>query len=542
MSTALVASPDGKALAAGSDASRLSSAGGFGGALAGLQARIAGLPKLATVAALALLMAVLIGMVWLVSATSSQRQLFAMLSDADRAAVTIALDSAAIAYSIDPATGALLVAEGDYHQARMALAADGLPRSSPTGNDLLAELPMGSSRAMEGQRLRAARELDLARTIEAIDAVQHARVILSETERSPFVLRSADPSASVMLELAGGRSLGEEQVDAIIHLVASSAQGLSSDRVSVVDQRGNLLSRRRTGNDARLATKIALEQRYREAIGAVLTPMLGEGSFSAEVAVDLDFADIESSAETVPTGPVPIGREQGTSSVEMEAPGAGGIPGALSNQPAPPAEVTGAPPPPPGTMAQASQQPIRNQNFARDFVVPRSVEITRRNGPTVTRLSIAVAVKAPQQARGRQARLADLERLVSAAVGADPRRGDVVVVAERPFAARQASEPAWWEQPVFLDAVRWLGLLLVAALLFGFVVRPLVRWIIAAQRQQPPVAGLASEGGTATALSDLNDPAHLPVTALRGFAQHSPERTAQLVRTLIRQQGAVPRG
>lgn len=541
MSTALVGPNDTRALATGSDPSRYSSAGGVAGAIARLQTRIAELPKLATVAALTLLMAVLIGMVWLVTAASGQRQLFAMLSDADRAAVTTALDSAAIGYSIDPATGALLVAEGDYHQARMALAADGLPRSSPTGSELLADLPMGASRAMEGQRIRAARELDLARTIEAIDAVQHARVILSETERSPFALRSGEPSASVMLELASGRTLDEEQVDAIVHLVASSAQGLSSERVSVVDQRGTLLSRRRTGNDARLATKIALEQRYREAIGAVLTPMLGEGSFSAEVAVDLDFADTESSAESVPTGPVPIGREQGTSSVEMEPPAAGGIPGVLSNQPAPAAEVTGTPPPP-GIMAQSAQQPIRNQNFARDFVVPRSVEITRRNGPTVTRLSIAVAVKAPQQARGRQARLADLERLVSAAVGADPRRGDVVVVAERPFAARQDSQPAWWEQPAILGAIRWLGVLLVAALLFGFVVRPLVRWIIATQRHQPPVADPTGEGGAVRALAEPDDPANLPVTALRGFAQHSPERTAQLVRTLIRQQGAPPRG
>lgn len=540
MSNALLAPNDARALATDTGHSRQTGAPGLAGALAAFQARVAGLPKLATVAALALLMTVLIGMVWLVSATSSQRQLFAMLSDADRAAVTSALDAAAIGYSIDPATGALLVEEQDYHQARMTLAADGLPRSSPTGSELLADLPMGSSRAMEGQRLRAARELDLARTIEAIDAVQHARVMLSESERSPFALRSGEPSASVMLELGSGRSLGEEQVDAIVHLVASSAQGLSSDRVSVVDQRGNLLSRRKTGNDARLATKIALEQRYREAIASVLTPMLGDDGFSAEVAVDLDFADTESSAESVPTGPVPIGREQGNTSVEVGAPGAGGIPGVLANQPAPAAEVTDVPPP--GDPAQAAQQQIRNQNFARDFVVPRSVEITRRQGPTVTRLSIAVAVRAPARAAGRQARLADLERLVSAAVGADPRRGDVVVVAERPFAARNAPEMAWWEQPIVLQAGRWLGVLFVAALLFWFVVRPLVRWIIAAQRQQTPVAGQPDEAGAGGMLADLRDPANLPVAALRGFAQQSPERTAQLVRALIRQQEAATRG
>lgn len=520
--------------------SALSGTRSLPGNLSGFAGRFVALPKPALAAALMLLIVALAGIIWLIAAGSDQRQLYPALDDADRAAVTAALDSAGIGYAIDPGSGALKVDTQDYHQARMRLAAEGLPRSAPTGADLIAELPMGSSRAVEGQRLRAARELDLARTIEAIDAVAHARVMLAEADRSPFAVRSSDPSASVMLELAAGRSLSEEQVEAIVHLVASSTQGLAADRVSVVDQRGTLLSRRRTGSDARLAAKIAMEQRYREAIAAVLTPMLGEENFSAEVSVDLDFAEVQSSEESVPAGPAPLRSEQGATTIESATAAAGGIPGVLANQPAPDAQLTTVPPA--AAPAAGGTEQLRNQNFTRDFVVPRSVAITRREGPNVARLSVAVAVRAPARASGRQARLDDIERLVSAAVGADPRRGDVVAVAERPFVAVDAATMPVWEQPVVRDAARWLAVLAAACAIFFLVIRPLMRWIMAAQKQESGGPDAFAPAPAPDRLTDLPDPTGLPVAALRDFAQHRPEQTAQLVRALIRQPGVTSRG
>ena len=114
--------------------------------------------------------------------------------------------------------------------------------SAPDGNSVIASLPMGASRAVEGERLRDARETDLARTIEAIDAVQVAKIHLAAEQPSVFVRDNPHAAASVMLTLAAGRTLGDNQVQAIVNLVASSVPGLAPDGVSVVDQNGRLLS------------------------------------------------------------------------------------------------------------------------------------------------------------------------------------------------------------------------------------------------------------------------------------------------------------
>ena len=147
--------------------------------------------------------------------------LYAGLAEADKAAVSEALQAAGIAYSIDPQSGSVNVAQDQVHQARIALAGQGLPKAQPTGNTLMADMPMGASRAVEGETLRAVRETELARTIEAIDAVQLAKVHIGTPEPSPFVQENRPATASVMLTLEGGRSLSDGQVQAIRFLVAS---------------------------------------------------------------------------------------------------------------------------------------------------------------------------------------------------------------------------------------------------------------------------------------------------------------------------------
>src|SRR3546814_2428892 len=146
----------------------------------------------------------------------------------------------------------------------MRLASQGLPKSAPDGNSLISDLPLGSSRAVEDQRLRGARELDLARTIEAIDAVQSARVHLAVEEPSVFLRDRSEPAASVMLRLASGRSLSDAQVQAVVHLVASSVPGLAPDGVSVVDQSGRLLSSAGGGGVAEASSqRIAVQNQLR---------------------------------------------------------------------------------------------------------------------------------------------------------------------------------------------------------------------------------------------------------------------------------------
>ncbi|WP_082759680.1 flagellar basal-body MS-ring/collar protein FliF, partial [Blastomonas sp. CCH2-A2] len=179
---------------------------------------------------------------WAALREPPQRDLFRGLPDSDKAAVIAALDSSTIPYSFEESSGTIMVSEDDYHKAKIALAAQGLPKSAPSGDELISSMPMGASRAVENEKLRAARELDLARSIEAMESVVSARVHLAVEPPSVFIRDRNEPAASVVLQLANAGRLPESQVQAIIHLVASSVPGLSADNVSVVDQNGRLLS------------------------------------------------------------------------------------------------------------------------------------------------------------------------------------------------------------------------------------------------------------------------------------------------------------
>ena len=139
---------------------------------------------------------------WLALSPAPQRVLYAELDDANRATVTEALDKAGITYAIDNATGTLTVDEDQLYRARMLVASEGALATPEDGTALLDSMPMGASRTLEGQRLRAARERELMMTIREIDGVESVRVHLAEGEKSVFVRDNVAPSASVMVRMA----------------------------------------------------------------------------------------------------------------------------------------------------------------------------------------------------------------------------------------------------------------------------------------------------------------------------------------------------
>ncbi|WP_260580393.1 flagellar basal-body MS-ring/collar protein FliF [Sphingopyxis sp. PET50] len=288
------------------------------------------LPAIATTAAIGIA-----ALAYFATAAAPQTQLFAGLADADKAAVADALTAQGIAHSIDPVTGALTVDADKLHQARIALAGQGLPKASADGSEMIGALPMGASRAIEGETLRGAREADLARTIEAIDAVRAARVHIAAAEPSLFVRDDKPATASVMLTLQNGRSLSDGQVQAIRFLVASSVPGMNADQVSVIDQRGALLSDSATSSDMQaFQLQTQMEDRFRRALDSLLGPMLGAGNYSVEVHADVDMSESQATRESFPENDRALRSEQVTRSVSGQGPApAVGIPGALSNQP-----------------------------------------------------------------------------------------------------------------------------------------------------------------------------------------------------------------
>ncbi len=424
-----------------------------------------------------------IALTWSTLAPSPQRVLYSQIGDQERAGVVDALDKAAIPYQIDNQTGALSVSEGDFYRARMLVASDGALATPESGTQMLDSLPMGASRTMEGERLRAARERDLQLTIQEIDGVESVRVHLAEGEQSVFVRDNLPPSASVMVRLATGRRLSESQVSAIVNLVAGSVPGLSPDAVRVVDQHGRLLSDRSKSDSDRLELQQRMEEKLRTQIAQLLTPIVGEGNFTSEIQIELDMDQVTSARERYDKdGSVRTEtQQQSTSSSGAQA---AGVPGALSNSPPPAA--TASPGPPQGTQAPAGQAAPTNgeSSTSRTFELGREVSVANTTPGNIKRLSVAVAISSKAMKGSKPADIEQMKQLVNAAVGANAQRGDQVTVVARNFEPVVDEAAPFYEAPWFATVVRSVVALLAVLLVLLLGVRPFIK----ALRREPQAA------------------------------------------------------
>ncbi len=468
-----------------------------------------------------------------------QTQLFAGLDDADKAAVAEALQSQGIGHAIDPVTGALTVDADKLYQARIALAGQGLPKAQPSGDSLIAALPMGSSRAIEGETLRAAREADLARTIEAIDAVKSARIHIAAPEPSLFVREDKPATASVMLTLQNGRSLSDGQVQAIRFLVASSVPGMNADQVSVIDQRGALLSDAATSSDMQaFQLQTQMEDRFRRALDTLLGPIFGAGNYTVEVHADVDMSESQATRESFPENDRALTSEQITKSVSGQgtAP-AVGIPGALSNQPPPATSLSQTPTPASSAAGPGTES---NERAARSYEVGREISVTHQPQGRLRRVSVAVALNQGAKALG-QADLAKIDNLVKGAIGFDAARGDQVAIGQRPFAKIEDTSPAFWDQGWFLPLAKQLGAILAAVLAFLFVGRPLIksakeRAAARAERDAALEESLLAATDAPPALASRRAGREITLEMIE--AAPSYEARANLVREFVRQDSA----
>jgi len=496
------------------------------------------LPAVGTLSALAVA-----ALAWWSFQTPPQRSLFEGLTDADKSAVVSALQASGIKYSIDASTGTVEVGENDLQRARILLAGQGLPKAAPAGDALVANLPLGSSRAVEGETLRAAHEADLARTIEAIDSIKSARVHLATADPSPFVRDERPAVASVMLTMQPGRTLSDAQVRAIQHLVSSSVSGLSPGDVSVVDQSGALMSRDGSSPDDRnFDLQLQAEGRYRQALATILTPMLGAGNYTAEVHADIDQSESQSTRESYPKDDRALRSEQGnkTSAAGNPDAAAGGIPGALSNQPPPASQVSNKPPAP-QAAAQGQGDSQSTETYSRSFDVGREISVTRQPEGRLRRLSVAVALNEADKKR-TPAEISAIENLVKGAVGFDATRGDLVIVTSRPFVPVEEITAHFWDSSWFLPLVRQLGALVAALLAFLFIGRPLMKSLrrgasSAAQESGDDANG---EGSAQRALPrvtlDMIETApsyEARAELVRNFVRQDREKAAMVVRQLV---------
>ena len=463
--------------------------------------------------------------------------LYRGLADADAGQIMEALQKSNIPFKVDTRSGALLVQADQVHEARLKLASQGLPRGTVNGLEALEQKSsFGVSQFMETARYQHALEGELARSIMTVGSVEAARVHLAFPKETVFARQQQPPTASVLVRLHAGRTLDPGQVAAIVHLIASSVPKLSPDKVSVIDQAGNLLTRpeREGGGDLnldQLEYARRLEERYARRIEDLLTPVWGAGRVRAQVALELDFTASEETAERYEPRqePRPVRSEQLLEETNPRLNPAG-IPGALSNQPpgaatvpettgqnpANPAQSSPNPPNPqnppnpgtppgvaPGPTAQNTVVTPTRKEMTRNYELDKRVTHSRGVPGRIVRVSAAVVVDDRTALEGGQPvrkplspeEVERITALVKQAVGFNTDRGDSVNVLNATFAPSALEEPPapMWQQAWFLELVKWavVGVLSLAVLLL--VVRPVLRRLLPA-----PVAASA-EGARETA-------------------------------------------
>src|SRR5450830_1351641 len=321
------------------------------------------------------------------------RPLYGSLAGMDSKQIMETLAAADIAYTVEPNSGALLVKADDVARARMTLAAAGVtPSDSNIGFEILdKDQGLGTSQFMEATRYRRGLEGELARTISSLNNVKGARVHLAIPKSSVFVRDERKPSASVLVELFSGRSLEPGQVLAIINLVATSVPELSKSQITVVDQKGNLLSDMAENSSLTQAGKQfdysrRMESMLTQRVHNILQPVLGNDRYKAEVSADVDFSAVESTSEQFNPDQPALRSEQSTSEQRTASSGPQGVPGALSNQPPAPAsapQTTGGSAASAGAIAAG--QPLLTPTVSRSWTRPpasRCSPPTRRTSVT----------------------------------------------------------------------------------------------------------------------------------------------------------------
>lgn len=431
------------------------------------------------------------------------------------------LRSARIPFRIDPASGALAVPTDQSAQAKLALAAAGLPANSGGGfESLQGDQGFGTSQFVENARYQHALETELARTIANLRPVLEARVHLAIPKPSAFTRQKEPASASVVLHLRNGSVLEAGQVSAIVHLVSNSIPQLPLDSITVVDQFGRMLSESDPDSDSAIGAKRFEQQQRQEAvyvqrIQELLAPMTGPGRVSAQVSVDMDFAQTEQAREIYGPEAAIVRSEQISESGDLGAvTPPQGVPGSASNTPgADPATAAAAAAPDPA--ATAPPQPGNGARTAvRNYEIDRTLTHTRQAPGRITRVTAAVLVdnvagapSADGKAVSREltaVELGRIESLVQQAVGFDAQRGDMVTVVNAPFARETIEEPGGppvWESPRLRELLRIaLGGLAVLALIFT-VLRPALRQLMGPVKPQVAVATVIEEDEVPVALS-----------------------------------------
>ena len=516
--------------------------------------------KLMLVAGIAAVVAVMV-VFWLWSQQPDYRVLYSNYSDKDGGAIVAELEKMNVPFKFSDGGNAILVPAGQVHQARLKLAADGLPKGGNAGFELLENQKFGVSQFVEQVNFQRALEGELERSVQSISAVEGAKIHLAIPKSTVFVRDQLKPTASVLLNLRAGRSLDPQQVGAIVHLVASSVPNLPTANVTVVDQNGTLLSdtSKKAGANQLDATQIKyiedMQASITKRVESIIAPLVGEKNVRAESSVEIDFASIEQAAETYKPNQKPedtaIRSLQNSESQTTNGGAAAGVPGALSNQPP---GVATAPLVTDGTTASgtaaAEATPINSQkNTTTNFEVDKTIRYTQQPMGGVKRINVAVVVNNMQvvDAKGKvtyrpltAAEKTQINDLAMQAMGFNKERGDSLTVVNSSFAenpVEKLAEVPMWKNPEVIeygkDALRFLVGIIVLMMLYKRAIKPMLNKLTAPSPQllAAPAGGQQEDAVvTISNQSGANAPAYEQnLLAAKQMAKDNPRIVASVV-------------
>lgn len=386
----------------------------------------------------------------------------------------------------------IYVREDQYKLVKLGMTRQGLSNDVSEGTEIIMQdMGFGVSQRVEKERLKHAREQQIARTIEEINGVARAKVLLAMPKENVFARREKKASATVVITSGRGASLSSEEVDAIVDIVASAVQGMEPDRVTVTDSNGRLLNSGSQNSSAARSRKEYEMEKQRESsylnkIDSILIPVLGLGNYTAQADVTMDFTAVEQTQRRY-NPDLPAVRSEML--VEENSVGGviAGIPGALTNQPPLDSNI------PERATSSNSQQSVPGRNSkeeTRNYELDTTISHTKQQTGVIRRLSVSVAVDHISQtaadgtvttAPRPQEELLNIRRLLQGGIGFDVARGDSLEVVSIPFSREgefvEAELPIY-EQEWFVDVIKWVSVSFVLVALILGLVRPMLNKLI----------------------------------------------------------------
>lgn len=439
--------------------------------------------RLAGIAVVGLLVLGIVGGIVMRGNTQPMALLFGELDLRDSGQVTANLDKLHVPYELRAGGAQILVPADQVDRMRLAMARDGVPAGGSVGYEVFDRGDSVTSNQFQQQmnQLRAL-EGELGRTIRTIRNVRAARVHLVLPKREPFAREQQEAQASIILSIAGGRRMDDGEVQAVVNLVSGAVPGLKAQNVTVVDDRGQSLTRSSRGRDSALVAgddaRRLVEQRLGQAVEDMLGRTVGAGHVRAEATVEMSFERSSETHEHFDPDDQVVRTQQSTTDASKNTEPQQGV-SVQNNLPNPEAQAAGA-------VGASTNRQEENTTYE----IGKTVRTVVKDAPSIKRVSMAVLIDGITS-RGPDGRpvwkempQADLDRLsvlVKSAVGFDEKRGDRVDVVSMRFSSPDDAfdadvAAAGWLQFGRADLI-WLAtfgtVALVALFALGFVVRPL---------------------------------------------------------------------